>query len=599
MPSGRICRILALAALFVALGLSPAPARAATDGFSVLHDFAGTRGHSPNGALVWGPGGDLYGTLSGNLDGVDHGAIFRMTTSGAVSIIHTFSGPDGDHPLGLVAGTDGFLYGVTARGGTPTNIDCAFVGGCGTFFRMTATGVVTVLHNFNSGQDDGSWPNAGIVQGSDGAFYGTTLQGGGYGSAYRISATGGFALLHRFTVADGINPEGGLIQASDSNFYGVTNQYGPNGGGTVFRLDRAGNLTVVHGFGFGDGYQPKARLLQAADGFLYGTTEGGGPVGNGVVFRLRLDGTGFSIMHAFDQWGSDGFRPATGLIQGADGNFYGESQDGGLGVYDPERSGDVYRMRPDGTVSVLHTFSGPDGRTPSGLVNGPDGLLYGAALGGGSAGDGTLFRIDPSVPLPVASVTFEPNPMTNGSTATGTVTLTAPAPSGGIVVDLSTNNEGAAQVPRSVTVPGGSSSATFTVTSDFVIFGTASLLVFASVSGAGISAPLTVVSASPPPPPPSPVTIASLTLDATTIRGGTATVGRITLVDPAPPGGAEISLTHTRPRIVKMPSSITIGAGASAGAFDITTRHVKSTVVSTITASTEASTKSVQLTITP
>src|SRR6266508_4318194 len=498
MPSGRTCRILALAALFVALGLSPAPARAATDGFSVLHDFAGTRGHSPNGALVWGPGGDLYGTLSGNLDGVDHGAIFRMTTSGAVSIIHTFSGPDGDHPVGLVAGADGFLYGVTARGGTPTNIDCAFVGGCG----------------------------------------------------------------------------------------------------TVFRLDRAGNLTVVHGFAFGDGYQPKARLLQAADGFLYGTTEGGGPVGNGVVFRVALGGTGFSIMHAFDQWGSDGSRPATGLIQGADGNFYGESQDGGLGVYD-NRYGDVYRMRPDGTVSVLHTFSGPDGRTPSGLVNGPDGLLYGAALGGGSAGDGTLFRIDPSVPLPVASVTVEPNPMTNGSTATGTVTLTAPAPSGGIVVDLSTNNEGAAQVPRSVTVPGGSSSATFTVTSDFVIFGTASLLVFASVSGAGISAPLTVVSASPPPPPPSPVTIPSLTLDATTIRGGTATVGRITLVDPAPPGGAEISLTHTRPRIVKMPSSITIGAGASAGAFDITTRHVKSTVVSTITASTEASTKSVQLTITP
>src|SRR6266545_4614094 len=124
-----------------------------------------------------------------------------------------FSGPDGDHPVGLVAGADGFLYGVTARGGTPTNIDCAFVGGCGTFFRMTATGVVTVLHNFNSGQDDGSWPNAGIVQGSDGAFYGTTLQGGGYGSAYRISATGSFTLLHRFAVADGINPEGGLIQA--------------------------------------------------------------------------------------------------------------------------------------------------------------------------------------------------------------------------------------------------------------------------------------------------------------------------------------------------------------------------------------------------
>jgi uncharacterized repeat protein (TIGR03803 family) len=523
-----------------------------------------------------------------------------MTTAGAVSVIHTFSGPDGDHPVGLQAPTDGFLYGVTARGGTATNIDCAFVGGCGTFFRMSATGAVTVLHSFNSGQNDGSWPNAGIVQGSDGAFYGTTLQGGGYGSAYRIDAAGNFTLLHRFTVADGINPEGGLTRAGDGNFYGVTNQYGPKGGGTVFRLGPTGAFAVIHGFTWGDGYQPKARLLQAADGFLYGTTESGGPVGNGVVFRVRVDGTGFAVIHGFDQWASDGSGPATGLIQGTDGKLYGESQQGGLGVYDPDRSGDVYRMQADGTVSVLHTFTGADGRTPAGLVRGADGMLYGSALGGGSAGDGTIFRIDPSAPLPVASVTISPNPMTNGSPATGTVTLSAPAPAGGTVVDLSTNNEGAAQVPRSVTVAGGATSARFTVSSDYPIFGTASLLLFASVSGAGISAPLTVLPASTEPSPTtSAVTIASLTLDATSVRGGTGTVGRVTLVGPAPAGGAVVSLARTRSQIVKLPSSITIGAETSAGAFDITTRHVGSTVVSTITASTKTSMKSVQLTITP
>jgi uncharacterized repeat protein (TIGR03803 family) len=157
------------------------------------------------------------------------------------------------------------------------------------------------------------------------------------------------------------------------------------------------------------------------------------------------------------------------------------------------RFGDVYLMRADGTVSVLHTFTGPDGTRPMGLIQGADGMLYGSTFGGGSAGLGTVFRIDPSVPLPVASLTVSPNPFTQGTRATGTVTLLAPAPAGGTVIDLSTNNEGAAQVPRWVTVKGGRTSAPFAVRSDFPISATARLLVFASVSGAGISAPLTVL----------------------------------------------------------------------------------------------------------
>jgi uncharacterized repeat protein (TIGR03803 family) len=591
----RSVLLASLAVLLVGLP-GPTPAAAVGPLYRVLHHFTTAEGSAPRGEIVQADDGFFYGLLND--------AIFRMDEAGNVVIVHRFTGPDGLAPVGLVQGSDGLFYGATSGGGTPVGSYCVFLGGCGTFFRMDASGHVTVLYSFEAGFFDGSRPNGGIVQGPDGWFYGTTFQGGlefttiaGLGIAYRISPSGTFQLLHRFTRAEGINPTGGLIRASDGNYYGTTNQYGPSTGGTVFRMTPTGAVAVVHGFAFGDGYQPKARLIQASDGRLYGTTERGGPGGNGLVFRVALNGSGFEVVHGFDQWASDGFRPTTGLIQGPDGSFYGTTDTGGLGVWNQNRSGVVFRMTPGGVVSVVHTFYGPDGRVPlAPLLLADDGMLLGSTFAGGGSNAGVVFEIDPAAPLPVASLSIAPNPLTQGVIGVGTVTLSAPAPTGGTVVELSTNNEGAAQVPRTITVSAGRTAATFRVTSDFPIFGTANLLVFASVQGAGISAPLTV-SASGGGGGGGTLALASLTLAPSSVVGGQSVLGTVTLTGPAPAGGVVVTLSSGSPGLAQVPPSVTVPDGATSASFSVSTTDVSKRRAVGITATLAGTSKTAQLTL--
>jgi uncharacterized repeat protein (TIGR03803 family) len=159
---------------------------------------------------------------------------------------------------------------------------------------MDASGNVTVLHLFSG--PDGDNPN-GIIQASDGNFYGTTSLGGaftncgnnaGCGTVFKIDASGNVTLLHAFSGPDGWTPTSSLIQASDGDFYGTTSGGGPSGKGTVFKMDALGNVTVLWSFSGSDGADPVAGLIQGTDGNLYGTTEVGGSVGAGVVFRLEL-----------------------------------------------------------------------------------------------------------------------------------------------------------------------------------------------------------------------------------------------------------------------------------------------------------------------
>src|SRR5213083_852944 len=85
---------------------------------------------------------------------------------------------------------------------------------------------------------------------------------------------------------NGVHPKTGLIQASDGSFYGTTDEGGTSGYGTVFKLDAAGTLTTLHSFNGSDVWSPSG-LIQARDGSFYGTTSGGGTAGAGVIFRLR------------------------------------------------------------------------------------------------------------------------------------------------------------------------------------------------------------------------------------------------------------------------------------------------------------------------
>jgi len=207
---------------------------------TVLYDFCGAPGcpdgDSPRGALVQGPDGSFYGTTE--LGGVyGDGTVFRFNpVTGGFATLHSFctnyptSCPDGGGPwAGVVLGNDGNIYGTTGYGG-PSNSHCNL--GCGTVFQLTPDGTLKTLHDFD--WTDGSLP-VGLLQASDGNFYGTTNQGGAYqkGNIFQVKPDGTFAVLYSFVTANGTHPNAGLMQKTDGAFYGTTNQ-GPLG--TIFRL---------------------------------------------------------------------------------------------------------------------------------------------------------------------------------------------------------------------------------------------------------------------------------------------------------------------------------------------------------------------------
>jgi uncharacterized repeat protein (TIGR03803 family) len=213
----------------------------------------------------------------------------------------------------------------------------------------------------------------------------------------------GFTLMHAFGGADGAFPEGTLLQATDGNFYGTTEAGGEFKHGTVFKMTPEGRFTTLHSFKTSDGTEPSAGLVEGPDGWLYGTAFGGGALPRcpdcGTIFRIARDGK-FQVVHQFAGGADDGQSPGSALILASDGNFYGTTEDGGRYAY-----GTVYRLTPDGVVAVLRSF-GLDGREahigglPGPLIQGSDGLLYGANDGGGrrrgcsvNGGCGVLFRM--------------------------------------------------------------------------------------------------------------------------------------------------------------------------------------------------------------
>ena len=208
--------------------------------------------------------------------------------------MHSFDGADGAEPLaGLIQAANGNFYGTTLYGGASTN--CAY--GCGTVFEITPSGTLTTLHSFDG--TDGATPYAGLVQTSYGSFYGTTAGGGANnnGMVFKITPSGTLTTLYNFCsksgCTDGAGPDAGLVQATDGNFYGTTSGGGANNNGTVFKITPSGALTTLHSFAGTDGANPFGGLVQATNGTFYGTTMSGGASTNcsygcGTVFSLAL-----------------------------------------------------------------------------------------------------------------------------------------------------------------------------------------------------------------------------------------------------------------------------------------------------------------------
>jgi uncharacterized repeat protein (TIGR03803 family) len=315
-----------------------------------------------------------------------------------LTTLFSFDDADGDGPNGFVQGSDGNFYGTTAGGGAND---------AGTVFRITPGGTLTTLYSFD--YTDGYLPEAGLVQASNGDFYGTTEGGGpnSNGTLFKITSGGNLTTIYYFCLSsgcpDGRAPLGALVQAADGNLYGATG----GGGGTIFRITPSGELTTLYSFcsltGCPDGLQPQGVLTQGADGNFYGTTYEGGSnaciYGCGTVYKVTLSGT-LTTLHNFD--GTDGAYPYAGLVQGADGNFYGTTEyGGGTGICTLEEGcGTVFRITSDGTLTTLYNFCSEsdcaDGFNPyTGLVQGTDGNLYGTTFNGGTSGYGTLFKTTP------------------------------------------------------------------------------------------------------------------------------------------------------------------------------------------------------------
>jgi uncharacterized repeat protein (TIGR03803 family) len=372
---------------------------------------ASTDGNGPNG-LIAGGDGNYYGTTaSGGANGV--GTFFRVTPAGVETVLYSFVGgsADGADPEGVIRGTDGNFYGATNFGG---NGACQF--GCGTVFKVTPAGVETVLYLF-TGAADGGDPN-GVVEGSDGNFYGTASYGGvtsgacgasGCGVAFRLTPAGAETVLHPFVGgSDGILPVS-LIQGTDGSFYGTTVYGGPSNNGTVFKIAASGTETVLHAFAGGsDGALPQqTQLIEGSDGNFYGVTPFGGTSSLGVVYRITPAGVE-SLLHAFAGGTTDGAAPSTALVPGSTGDFYGATNGGGNASCGGG-CGTVFKVTSAGTESVLY-FLGPTANyggqppNPSSLVPaimpglGPyvPGNLAGTTTNGGLYGIGSVFTLTPA-----------------------------------------------------------------------------------------------------------------------------------------------------------------------------------------------------------
>jgi len=344
-------------------------------------------------SLTEGTNGVLYGLANGG-GRAELGTVFRLNKDGSgFTNLYSFSGTNGDGAspgVGLILAANGSFYGTTYGGGY-SNL--------GTVFRIDHDGShYAVLKSFGQA-GDGAEPAGGLIQASNGALYGTTLQGGGHnlGTVFSINTDGsGYLVLKDFAggSGDGAEPWGALVQGADGRLYGTTTLGGSNNLGTVFKLDLAGGgYQVLRSFTgkLGDGSKPNAALAQGSDGALYGTTAAGGAANQGTVFRINQDGTGYSVLHQFDK--RDGANPYAPPIFGTNGVLYGTTRAGGA-----YSNGTVFRINPDGSgYRALHNFTGgADGADPVGaLVQGSDGLLYGTAFDGGSMGSlGTAFRLD-------------------------------------------------------------------------------------------------------------------------------------------------------------------------------------------------------------
>lgn len=364
-------------------------------------------------------------------------AALPLSAASTETVLYSFNkGAHGQSPNGgLVRDAKGNLYGTTSQGGILHN-NCG-TSGCGTVFKVTAAGVESVLHSFTGTSGDGSIPATGLVQDASGNLYGATVAGGngGNGTIFKVTSAGAETVLYKFTgLSDGATPDAGLMRAANGNLYGTTFGGGLKAQGAVFELTPAGLENALFSFNGPYGALPKGTLIQAGGNF-YGTASAGGGAaacagGCGVVFELTPNGTQ-TILHTFTG-GADGAFPVGSLVRDAQGNLYGTATNGGrLNKACPTGCGTVYKLAPEAggtwTFTVLHKFTGEgDGYYPAGgLVQDPKGNLYGLTGGNTCWGNTCAGSLYEVTPAGVETVLYKFKGTTDGQFPSGALVLDA------------------------------------------------------------------------------------------------------------------------------------------------------------------------------
>lgn len=400
------------ALLFVVL---PAGVLAASQE-AVLHRFGGIDGQEPySGRLIFDSAGNLYGTTAyGGVFG--QGVAYEMHRGAdggwTERVLYNFrGGSDGATPYaGLIFDTAGNLFGTTLSGGD----GCSGIG-CGTAFELSRNGanwMEKVLYRFQ-GNQDGSYPWAGLTFDNQGNLFGTTASGGActifsYGTVFELtrgSREWEKSTIHSFCgVVGGQGPGSGGLVVDDSG-----NLYGAAGGGTylgvVYRLHRTASgwvENVMHEFTRAEGYPGQTNLTFDRAGNLYGTGSFGGTYDVGTVWELLHSGGmwNLNVLYNF-RGGTDGYDPFSAPVFDANGNLYGTTYNGGIsgnGCFNA--CGTLYKLSPavggGWTESVVHRFgNGTDGYNPiAGVVMDGPGNLYGTTTkGGGFLKSGIVYQI--------------------------------------------------------------------------------------------------------------------------------------------------------------------------------------------------------------
>ena len=382
-------RSLSISAVLL-LAVTAATAQTYTNLYAYPGTDNNTSGITWPSVMSQGQDGDLYSTIQTN-GSYQYGSVYKMSTSGGYTLLYSFCGEGspcastGANPTGGVTlGWDGNLWGTTYNGGKD---------GAGTAFKMTPAGDLTSLYSFTNGKDD-SAPTYTLLQGQDGNMYGVSeaQYEGQYGSFFKLTTKGKIS-AYPFDYTDGSSPNL-PVQGTDLNFYGTT-QGGGNAAcacGVIYKATAAGKITVLHNFsGYVsstqyDGSRPIGILVEGADGNYYGTTYQGGEYNAGTVFKITPSGT-YTLLHSFSFQAPtyDGQLPIAGLTLGTDGNFYGTTAYGGT-----QNGGAIFEITPAGKETVLYNFcvvSCYDGFIPTTpMVLHTDGIFYGNTAGNSNGG---------------------------------------------------------------------------------------------------------------------------------------------------------------------------------------------------------------------